>query len=82
MAMEQTIKTKKVGLELLPDGPDRRLELLRDGPERRLKLLSDRTGGKRKEVRDYSLILFIKNKKNGVCSNFYPHVLYIEICFS
>ena len=59
MAMEQTIKTKKVGLDLLPDGPDRRLELLRDGPERRLKLLSDRTGGKRKEVRDYSLILFI-----------------------
>ena len=23
-----------------------------------------------------------KIKKNGVCSNFYPHVLYIEICFS
>jgi len=40
MAMEQKIKTKKVGLDLLPDVRD----------------LSD---GERKEVRDYSDILFI-----------------------
>ena len=59
MAMEQTIKTKKVGIDLLPDGSDRRLELLPDGPDRRLKLLPDRTVGIRKEVRDYSHILFI-----------------------
>ena len=59
MAMEQTIKTKKVGLDLFPDGPDRRLQVLTDGPDRRLKLLPDRTVGKRKEVRDYSHILFI-----------------------
>ena len=59
MAMEQTIKTKKVGLDLLSVGPDRRLDLLPDGPDRRLKMLSDRTVGKRKEVRDYSHILFI-----------------------
>jgi hypothetical protein len=41
MAMEQKIKTKKVGIDLLPDGPDRRLELLPDGPDRRLELLTD-----------------------------------------
>jgi hypothetical protein len=39
--MEQKIKTKKVGIDLLPDGPDRRLELLPDGPDRRLELLTD-----------------------------------------
>lgn len=41
MAMEQKIKIKKVGIDLLPDGPDRRLELLPDGPDRRLDLLTD-----------------------------------------
>ena len=41
MAMEQKIKTKKVGIDLLPDGPDRRLELLPDGPDRRLELPTD-----------------------------------------
>ena len=39
--MEQKIKIKKVGIDLLPDGPDRRLELLPDGPDRRLDLLTD-----------------------------------------
>jgi hypothetical protein len=64
MAMEQTIKTKKVGLDLLPDGTDRRLELLPDGPDRRLELdgpgpidLSDGAVGERKEVSDYSDIV-------------------------
>jgi hypothetical protein len=64
MAMEQKIKTKKVGIDLLPDGPDRRLELLPDGPDRRLELLtdgpidlSDGAVGERKEVSDYSDIV-------------------------
>jgi hypothetical protein len=53
MAMEQKIKTKKVGIDLLPDGPDRRLELLTDGPIE----LSDGAVGERKEVGDYSDIV-------------------------
>ena len=64
MAMEQKIKTKKVGIDLLPDGPDRRLELLPDGLDRRLELLtdgpielSDGAVGERKEVSDYSDIV-------------------------
>jgi hypothetical protein len=88
MAMEQKIKTKKVGIDLLPDGPDRRLELLPDGPDRRLELLtdgpidlSDGAVGERKEVSDYSDIVhtsFYQNLEISSFNSVYFHTVILE----
>ena len=91
MAMEQKIKTKKVGIDLLPDGPDRRLELLPDGPDRRLELLtdgpidlSDGAVGERKEVSDYSDIVhtsFYRNLEISSFNSVYFHTVILETFF-
>ena len=91
MAMEQKIKTKKVGIDLLPDGPDRRLELLPDGPDRRLELLtdgpidlSDGAVGERKEVSDYSDIVhtsFYQNLEISSFNSVYFHTVILETFF-
>ena len=84
MAMEQKIKIKKVGIDLLPDGPDRRLELLPDGPDRRLELLtdghidiSDGAVGERKEVSDYSDIVHTSFYQNLEISSFNSKFIFI-----
>ena len=91
MAMEQKIKTKKVGIDLLSDGPDRRLELLPDGPDRRLELLtdgpidlSDGADGERKEVIDCSDIVhtsFYQNLEISSFNSVYFHTVILETFF-
>ena len=68
-------------MELLPDGPDRRLELLTDGPID----LSDGAVGEGKEVSDYSDIVHKSFYQNLEISSFnskvYFHTVILETFF-